>query len=166
MAYWHDVHLHDRFDRRTLQSVLWVGFTVILVMKTQIVASTECISVDKPGKITQHAWSQSNNLACRWLACPLATLKSRCSLSILVLVFAPILKELPLWKVLQPCDWHNLNRNWNSIIVGGSMSVEDLPFYHDGAVRSLGCPSSANSRARYSSYHRWKAVHCRTTTHG
>ena len=40
------------------------------------------------------------------------------------------------------------------------------PFYHDGAVRSLGIPLSANRRLRLPRRHHWKAVRCRSTTHG
>ena len=40
-------------------------------------------------------------------------------------------------------------------------------FYHDGAVRNLGILfSSANRRPRLPWRPHWKAVHCRSTTHG
>ena len=39
-------------------------------------------------------------------------------------------------------------------------------FYHDGAVCNSGIPISANRRPRLPWRHHWKAMHCRSTTHG
>ena len=39
-------------------------------------------------------------------------------------------------------------------------------FYADGAVHSLGIPFSANRRPRLPWRHHWKALHCRSTSHG
>ena len=39
-------------------------------------------------------------------------------------------------------------------------------FYHDRAVCSSGIPISANRKLRLPWRHHWKAIHCRSTTHG
>ena len=84
-----------------------------------------------------------------------------------------ICDEYLIQKLITRCIYKDMCGHFleKQTIPGCSFMITGQPlvcdkFYHDGAVRSLGIPFSANRKPRLPWRHDWKAVRCRSTTHG